>query len=79
VQFIEELKQQIQAKPQKIRRNGKRTKQYSQNRRLGARTVGAKDCLWIKTTDVYRIITAGSQSETNVRAECTGKKGERKN
>jgi len=45
VQFIEELKQQIQAKPQKIRRNGKRTKQYSQNRRLGARTVGAKDCL----------------------------------
>jgi hypothetical protein len=44
VQFIEELKQKIQAKPQKIRKNEKRIKQYTQNRRLGARTVGTKDC-----------------------------------
>jgi hypothetical protein len=44
VQFIEGLKQKIQAKPQKIRRNGKRIKQCTQNRRLGARTVGTKDC-----------------------------------
>jgi hypothetical protein len=54
VQFTEELKRKIQAKPQKNQKKWKkRLNKYTQNRRLRARTVGIKRCSWIKTTDVY--------------------------